>query len=109
MLPDALMVMRAWGFSYRTNLAWVKDRGRGKGWFLKSRHELLLIGVKSHTPHPSTRPDSAFFADRPEQHSQKPEQSYEIIENMYLQGPRLEMFSRKRRPGWEAHGNQLGD
>lgn len=106
MLPDALRVMQAWGFEYKTNMCWVKDMGRGKGWFLKSRHELLLIGVKPKTPQPSERPDSAFLADRPEQHSRKPGLSYSLIEGMYG-GPRLEMFSRRSRDGWEHFGNEV--
>ena len=105
MLPDAMMVMEAWGFAYKTNMAWVKDKGRGKGWFLKSRHELLLIGVRTETPQPKERPDSAFMADRPAKHSQKPDESYRIIEAMY-DGPRLEMFCRAKRDGWEAMGNE---
>jgi N6-adenosine-specific RNA methylase IME4 len=83
----------------------VKDKGRGKGWFLKSRHELLLIGVRQETPQPKERPDSAFMADRPSKHSQKPEESFRIIEAMY-DGPRLEMFSRAKRSGWEVFGNE---
>ncbi len=105
MLPDAMMVLEAWGFAYKTNMAWVKDRGRGKGWFLKSRHELILVGVRPETPQPAERPDSAFMADRPKRHSQKPEEAYGIIEAMYS-GPRLEMFSRAARDGWEAFGNE---
>ncbi|MFH0871665.1 MAG: MT-A70 family methyltransferase [bacterium] len=105
MLLDALMVMEAWGFVYKTNIAWVKDRGRGKGWFLKSRHELLLIGVRAETPHPKERPDSAFMADRPAKHSQKPDEAYRLVEAMY-DGPRLEMFSRAERDGWKAFGNE---
>ena len=106
MLLDALRVMKEWGYTYKTNMAWVKDKGRGKGWFLKSRHELVLIGVKSNTPQPLERPDSAFEADRPAKHSQKPEISYSLIESMYS-GPRLEMFSRQEREGWTAWGNEV--
>ncbi len=64
LLPEALKVMSAWGFGYKTNMAWIKDSGSAMGWYLKSKHELLLIGVKSETPHPLCRPDSCFEADR---------------------------------------------
>jgi len=105
MLLDAFRVLDCWGFTYKTNMAWIKDKGRGKGWFLKSRHELLLIGVKEQTPQPLERPDSAFEAARPEKHSQKPELAYKLIESMYA-GPHLEMFSRANRAGWKAFGNE---
>src|SRR4029077_16927012 len=47
MLPDALEVMKAWGFSYRTNWVWVKDR-IGCGYWLRARHELLLLGTRGN-------------------------------------------------------------
>ena len=106
MLPDALKVMSAWGFEYKTNMAWIKDKGRGKGWFLKSKHELLLIAVKKNTPHPQERPDSCFEAERGTVHSKKPEMVYEIIESMYP-GNKIELFARNSRIGWESWGNEL--
>jgi len=105
LLPEALQVLTAWGFTYKTNIAWIKDRGRGKGWFLKSKHELLLIGTRDETPHPLEKPDSCFEADRGPIHSRKPEKAYEIIESMYP-GPRIELFARRVRPGWDAWGNE---
>jgi N6-adenosine-specific RNA methylase IME4 len=105
LLPEALQVLKSWGFTYKTNMAWIKDRGRGKGWFLKSRHELILIGVRGDTPHPLDRPDSCFEADRGPVHSRKPLESYEIIESMYS-GPKVELFARSNRPGWDSWGNE---
>lgn len=105
LLPEALKVMESWGFEYKTNMAWIKDAGRGKGWYLKSKHELLLIGVRSETPHPIERPDSCFEADRGSVHSRKPEKAYEIIESMYP-GNKIELFSRNVRDGWEMWGNE---
>jgi len=105
LLPEALRVLNSWGFEYKTNIAWIKDMGRGKGWYLKSKHELLLIGVKPESPHPAERPDSCFEADRGTVHSRKPERAYEIIESMYP-GNKIELFSRNHREGWEAWGNE---
>ena len=105
LLEDAIRVLKAWGFTYKTNMCWVKDRGRGKGWFLKSRHEILLIGTRENTPHPQVRPDSCFEADRGPVHSRKPGIVYDIIESMFG-GSKLEMFCRTPREGWEAHGNE---
>lgn len=106
LLPDALRVMAAWGFTYKTNMAWIKDKGRGKGCFLMSKHELVLIGTRENTPHPKERPESCFEAARGPVHNRKPPKAYEIIESMY-DGAKLEMFSRSEREGWECHGNEL--
>jgi N6-adenosine-specific RNA methylase IME4 len=106
LLEDALMVMSAWGFQYKTNIAWVKDRGRGKGWYLKSKHEILLIGVRDKTEHPAIRPDSAQLYDRPPKHSKKPDGFYDMIDAMYPNGKRIELFARNPHEGYEAWGNE---
>ena len=106
LLPDALKVMAAWGYEYKTNMAWIKDQGRGRGWILKSKHELILIGTRANTPHPKERPDSCFEADRGPVHSRKPQAIYDIIESMY-DGAKLEMFCREPHKGWASHGNEL--
>lgn len=106
LLPEAIQVLETWGFEYKTNMAWVKDKARGKGWFLKSKHELLLIGVRENAPQPAVRPSSAFEADRGPIHSRKPEKAYEIIEAMYPEGNKVELFSRNVRDDWEMWGNE---
>jgi len=105
LLPEALRVMAEWGFEYKTNIAWVKDRGRGMGWFLKSKHELLLIGVRPQTPQPAERPDSAQEFERGKVHSRKPQQFRQIIEGMYP-GSKIELFARVACEGWDLWGNE---
>lgn len=111
LIPEAIHVLEGWGFQYKTNMAWIKDRGRGKGWWLKSKHELLFIGVKEKTPHPKERFDSCFEAKRESKHSKKPETVYEFIEKMYPGSKDetyyVELFARISYPGWKAWGNQL--
>ena len=107
LLPEALEVMTAWGFEYRSNLVWVKP-SIGPGVWLRQRHELLLIGIrgKFSPPEPTDRCDSVLEARRG-RHSQKPEAVYELIERMYPYLPKLELFARgKPRPGWTIWGNQ---
>jgi N6-adenosine-specific RNA methylase IME4 len=107
-LPDGLRVLEAWGFKYRTTLVWVKERV-GMGDLFRLQHELLLVGVHGDVPMPSppTRPSSVITAPR-RGHSEKPEELYTIIESMFPDLPRVELFARRRRPGWDAWGNQLG-
>jgi hypothetical protein len=65
LLEDALQVMKAWGFSYKTNLVWDKDR-IGTGFYIRSQHELVLLGVKGTgmCPEESRRPASIVRAER---------------------------------------------
>ena len=106
-LPEALEVMAAWGFTYRTCAAWVKDR-IGMGYYFRQRHELLLIGKRGSlpVPEPSDRPDSVVSAPRTE-HSAKPGVFYELIEQMYPGMAYCEMFLRgEPREGWYGWGNE---
>lgn len=106
-LPEALRVMGAWGFAYKTCMIWVKDK-IGMGYYARQRHELLLIGTKGspEVPPPERRPDSVIEAPRG-RHSEKPERASEVIESMYPDTTRVELFARKSRENWSSWGNEL--
>jgi N6-adenosine-specific RNA methylase IME4 len=105
-LAEALDVLRAWGFEYRTCAVWDKQK-IGMGYYFRQQHELLLVAVKGEptTPAPADRPSSVFSFERGE-HSAKPHEVYELIEAMYPTLPKLEMFCRTPREGWGVWGNQ---
>lgn len=107
MMPQALEVLRAWGFEYRSQLVWVKPRA-GTGYWARSSHELLLIGVSGDVPAPAPgmQPESVVEAPLG-RHSEKPEIFAEIIEKMFPNLPKVELFSRSPRPGWAAMGNEM--
>jgi N6-adenosine-specific RNA methylase IME4 len=106
-LQEALQVIAAWGFSYKSNVVWVKDK-IGLGYLVRNQHELLLIATRGDipTPLPSNRPSSVIAAPRRE-HSRKPDEAYEAIERMYPELSKIELFARTRRDGWEAWGNRV--
>ncbi len=113
LLPDALQIMQAWGFTYKTNLVWLKVRkdggpdGRGVGFYFRNVTELLLFGVKGRmrTLDPGRRQVN-LFTERKREHSRKPVCSYEIIEQC-SPGPYLELFARERMQGWTQWGDQV--
>jgi len=107
MIEHGLEVMKAWGFSYRTGMVWVKDK-IGMENYVGIKHEQLLIGTKGKgigMPLPESKPESVIFAERTE-HSKKPDIFYEIIEKMYPKHSKIELFARSKREGWEAWGNE---
>jgi len=57
------------------------------------------------TPKEGDRPPSIINAVRRE-HSRKPDETYGLIERMYPELPKIELFARHARPGWAAWGNQ---
>lgn len=113
LLPDALKVMSAWGFEYKTNLVWHKIRkdggsdGRGVGFYFRNVTELILFGVRgknARTLDPGRRQVN-FMSSRKREHSRKPDEQYDLIEAC-SPGPYLEMFARGIRPEWTYWGNQ---
>jgi N6-adenosine-specific RNA methylase IME4 len=106
MIEMALETARAWGFQYRTQMVWVKP-SIGLGKYVRQRHELLLICRRGEHPAPDPKllPDSVIEAARSE-HSVKPETFFEIIERMYPELPKIELFARRARPRWAAWGNE---
>jgi N6-adenosine-specific RNA methylase IME4 len=106
-LREALDVVRAWGFEFRTTMAWIKD-SIGMGHYVREQHELLLIARRGDmpVPEPESRPASALYAPRGK-HSAKPEEFYKLIEAMYPGRLYGEIFARNRREGWGSWGNQI--
>jgi N6-adenosine-specific RNA methylase IME4 len=113
LLPDALRVMEAWGFSYKANVVWHKIRkdggsdGRGVGFYFRNVTEMVLFGTRgknARTLAPG-RSQVNMIQTRKREHSRKPDEQYEIIEAC-SPGPYLELFARGERPKWTAWGNQ---
>lgn len=116
LLPEGLAVMKAWGFSYKSNIVWHKIRkdggpdGRGVGFYFRNVTELLLFGVRgknARTLQPG-RTQVNFMATRKREHSRKPDEQYDLIESC-SPGPFLELFSRGTRRKWAVWGNQANE
>jgi N6-adenosine-specific RNA methylase IME4 len=104
MLPDALAVMAAWGFVYKSHIVWLKDQ-IGTGYWFRNQHELLLVGTRGNVPAPApgTQFRSALAFDTGP-HSQKPPFAHEIAEAYFPSLPKIELNARWRREGWDAWG-----
>jgi N6-adenosine-specific RNA methylase IME4 len=105
-LHEAFEVLAAWGFQYVSNFVWVKDKF-GLGYWVRNQHELVLIARCGHmpTPAPTCRPPSVIQASTRE-HSRKPDEAYALIERMYPELPKIELFARDKREGWDRWGNE---
>ena len=107
MLSDALAVMIAWGFAYKSNFVWAKDR-IGTGYWNRNRHEHLLVGTRGTVPAPApgTQWESVLEA-AVGAHSAKPERFLELVEAYFPTLPKIELNRRgAARPGWDAWGNE---
>lgn len=116
LLPEGMKVMEAWGFRYISNIVWHKVRkdggsdGRGVGFYFRNVTELLLFGVRgknARTLGPG-RSQVNMIQSRKREHSRKPDEQYQIIEDCSW-GPRIELFSRGKRKDWTVWGNQADE
>lgn len=125
LLPQALEVGKAWGFTFKTvGFVWAKERRTtsrrgddmehshhkqfpmGTGYWTRANPELCLLFTKGRPKRLSAAVRKLLIAPRRE-HSRKPDQQYEAIERL-VAGPYLELFSRSEREGWSSWGNQTG-
>jgi N6-adenosine-specific RNA methylase IME4 len=107
MMPQALDLMTALDFEYRSQMVWVKP-SIGLGYWWRNQHEILLLGIrgKMRAPARGTQFPSVLLAPR-RRHSEKPDEVAGMLERMFPGVPRLEMFARTRRPGWDSWGDEV--
>jgi len=118
----ALDVAEAWGFTVKTEIVWLKKTVNGNRWFgmgriLRAEHEICLVATRGRMPLLNHSTRSTFTTDltaaafdglsaKVGRHSQKPEEFYDIVEQLYP-GPYVELFARRQRPGWTCLGNEV--
>lgn len=106
-LHEAMRVLDSWGFVYRTCAVWDKEL-IGMGYYFRQQHELLLVATRGAlpTPQPADRPSSV-IRERRGKHSAKPDVVYDVIERMYPELRKVELFARRPRDGWASWGSEV--
>ena len=108
LLEDSFKIINAWGFNYKTSFVWDKIK-HNMGHYNSVRHEFLLIATKgSCLPDTKKLFDSVQSIERTDKHSEKPEEFRKIIDTLYPQGKRIELFARKNNiKNWDLYGNEI--
>jgi len=105
-LPAAFGVLAGWGFDYRQALVWHKADGNMGGSVAPNSAEFLLVGVRGKPARLCKLKSAVWKFPQGKRHSQKPEAFQDMIETV-SDGPRLELFARRVRPGWTCWGNEV--
>jgi N6-adenosine-specific RNA methylase IME4 len=110
MQEEALRVVRAWGFTPKTELVWLKRTRTGKrhfgmGHHLRASHETCIVATRGR-PKPRVRNIRSVFAAPVGAHSAKPQAFYELVED-FADGPYVELFGRRLREGWTVLGDEV--
>lgn len=113
MLPEALRVIKAWGFRYKTvAFVWLKQNRSRKGWFYglgfwtRGNAEICLLATRGKPRRQSCRVHQLLISPL-RSHSQKPDEAREKIMELMGDLPRLELFARSKTDGWDVWGNEV--
>jgi len=107
-LENAFDVVRAWGFTPRSVLTWVKWPKLGLGVYLRNASEQVIFATRGKAP-VEFRSQPSWFTAPTQEHSVKPEEIFSIVERV-SPGPYLELFSRRRpssKKDWSVWGNEV--
>ena len=112
-LPEALRVISAWGFKYKTvAFLWLKKNKKADSWFYgmgfwtRSNAELCLLAIRGHPKRQSANVHQ-FIISPIEEHSKKPDIVRDKIIALAGDVPRIELFARQETPGWDVWGNEV--
>ncbi len=113
-LPDAIAVIEAWGFTYKTcAFNWVKRNRNNQGWhvgmgaYTRANSEPCLLATRGNILERRSRSVRQIVEAPIEEHSRKPPEVRDRIVELFGDRPRIELFARERSPGWEAWGNKI--
>lgn len=107
-LKDSFDLLKSWNFTYLNTITWCKTSGVG-AYFANTTQHILMAYYKS-CKFNKARWKPTHFITKPVgkgEHSKKPESSYQLIESISDE-PRLEIFARTKREGWDYIGDELG-
>src|SRR3954447_25734205 len=110
LLPEVLQVIEAWGFTYQSELlVWVKTTRSGKlafgtGYTTRKNSELVLSATRGKGLEVVDRGVSWCFLAERREHSRKPDEAAESLERLFGPVPWIELFVRRKRPGWTCWG-----
>ena len=113
MLPEALEVIKRWGFKYKTvAFTWVKENKKSEGYFTglgywtRANPEMCLLATKGKPKRLSKAVKQLIISKRQE-HSKKPDEIRNRIIQLCGDLPKIELFARQRVKGWDCWGNQV--
>ena len=111
-LPETERMMKEFGYELHARIIWDKENGIAPAFTVRFSHEYLLWFYKKGCmlmPCKEARGKYTTVLREPAtKHSKKPICAYEMLETMFPDARKLEMFSRTIRDGWDEWGNEVG-
>ena len=112
-LPEALQLIKAWGFQFKTvAFVWLKRNKKSPTWFYglgywtRGNAEICLL-AKRGKPKRHSAGVHQFIISPVEEHSKKPDVTRDKIVELAGDLSRVELFARQQTPGWDVWGNEV--
>ena len=105
-LPIAFLILDSWGFRYQCLMVWHKPGGFQPFGMPQFNCEFILLGKKGSLAFLDTKSFPCCFNAARGKHSEKPNEFYELVRRV-SPGPRIDIFARKERKGWDVYGNEV--
>lgn len=113
LLKDSFSVLDSWGFEYKSiAFVWIKLNKKsdtlfwGMGHWTRSNAELCILATKGHPKRKSAKVHQVIMSHI-QQHSKKPDEARERIIELIGDLPRIELFAREKKGGWDSWGNEI--
>ena len=110
-LHETETMMADLGYSPHARFIWDKENGIAPAFTVRFSHEYLLWFYpkgKMLKPSQATRGKyTTVMREMATKHSKKPECAYQMLEDMFPNTTKLELFARTPRDGWSAWGNEV--
>ena len=109
-LFEAQQIAESLDYKLHARMIWDKVTGIPAAFTVRYGHEYLLYMYKGKLT-PVAKDERGkihkVFRERVTKHSKKPDIAYEIIERLYPDLKKLEMYARETRDGWDSFGNEV--
>lgn len=113
LLKDSFSVLDSWGFEYKSiAFVWIKLNKKsdtlfwGMGHWTRSNAELCILATKGHPKRKSAKVHQVIMSHI-QQHSKKPDEARERIIELIGDLPRIELFAREKKDGWDSWGDEI--
>lgn len=113
LLKYSFSVLDSWGFEYKSiAFVWIKLNKKsdtlfwGMGHWTRSNAELCILATKGHPKRKSAKVHQVIMSHI-QQHSKKPDEARERIIELIGDLPRIELFAREKKDGWDSWGNEI--
>lgn len=113
LLPHAMRCVEDWGLTFKTvGFYWTKTRASGKehiglGYYTRANPEQCWILTQGKGLPRQSRAVRRWLQAPFTKHSEKPDQFYEAVDQLFGPVKRVDVFARKPRPGWDSIGNEI--